>query len=332
VIEREAPGLGEAMRRRQRPRRTARSGCFPGRVRRGGAGARLQSPRVVGGAVECLEAVLPALPHALELLAVSTPIDHELKRVTLSLDYSRLASQVEAENRAEPSGFGCKSRPAVNRRQARHGLRQPRAHAASRAVDPVRSRADGESPDGRGRPAARRRGVPAAPSPRRGLAAIERSLRSRCAGEGHGQRPDRPGGGTGEHGRRTASPNPGRVCIVDEHGAIAGEGWHRSPGAPHAEANALEAAGERARNGTPTSPRAVPARSRTPSCADALIAAGVRRVVVSLEDPDPRSQGAGSRGSALRPRRRGRAGRPRARGDRWRRTCTTAGRAGRGAS
>jgi len=55
----------------------------------------------------------------------------------------------------------------------------------------------------------------------------------------------------GEHGRRSSSPNPWVGCvIVDEQGAIAGEGWHRSPGTPHAEAHALEAAGERARNGT----------------------------------------------------------------------------------
>jgi diaminohydroxyphosphoribosylaminopyrimidine deaminase/5-amino-6-(5-phosphoribosylamino)uracil reductase len=99
----------------------------------------------------------------------------------------------------------------------------------------------------------------------------------------------------GEHGRRTASPNPWVGCvIVDQHGAIAGEGWHRSPGAPHAEANALEAAGERARNGTAyVTLEPCPHEGRTPSCADALIAAGVRRVVVSLEDPDTRVAGRG---------------------------------------
>ena len=99
----------------------------------------------------------------------------------------------------------------------------------------------------------------------------------------------------GEHGRRSASPNPWVGCvIVDEHGAIAGEGWHRSPGTPHAEANALEAAGERARNGTAyVTLEPCPHEGRTPSCADALIAAGVRRVVVSLEDPDTKVAGRG---------------------------------------
>jgi len=99
----------------------------------------------------------------------------------------------------------------------------------------------------------------------------------------------------GEHGRRSASPNPWVGCvIVDHQGAIAGEGWHQRPGTPHAEAHALEAAGERARNGTAyvtLEPCAF--QGRTPPCADALIAAGVRRVVVALEDPDTRVAGRG---------------------------------------
>ncbi len=99
----------------------------------------------------------------------------------------------------------------------------------------------------------------------------------------------------GEHGRRTASPNPWVGCVVvDEQGAIAGEGWHRRPGTPHAEAHALEAAGERARNGTAyVTLEPCAHQGRTPSCADALIAAGARRVVVALEDPDTRVSGRG---------------------------------------
>jgi diaminohydroxyphosphoribosylaminopyrimidine deaminase / 5-amino-6-(5-phosphoribosylamino)uracil reductase len=99
----------------------------------------------------------------------------------------------------------------------------------------------------------------------------------------------------GEHGRRSASPNPwvGSV-VVDEQGAIAGEGWHRRPGTPHAEVHALEAAGERARGGTAYGTLEPCAHEgRTPPCADALIAAGVRRVVVALEDPDTRVAGRG---------------------------------------
>ena len=99
----------------------------------------------------------------------------------------------------------------------------------------------------------------------------------------------------GEHGRRSASPNPWVGCvIVDHQGAIAGEGWHQRPGTPHAEAHALEAAGERAQNGTAyvtLEPCAF--QGRTPPCADALIAAGVGRVVVALEDPDTRVAGRG---------------------------------------
>src|SRR5262249_42884800 len=55
----------------------------------------------------------------------------------------------------------------------------------------------------------------------------------------------------GEHGRRSASPNPWVGCVVvDDHGTMVGEGWHRRPGTPHAEAEALAAAGERARGAT----------------------------------------------------------------------------------
>jgi diaminohydroxyphosphoribosylaminopyrimidine deaminase / 5-amino-6-(5-phosphoribosylamino)uracil reductase len=99
----------------------------------------------------------------------------------------------------------------------------------------------------------------------------------------------------GEHGRRSASPNPwvGSV-VVDEQGAIAGEGWHERPGTPHAEIHALEAAGKRARGGTAyVTLEPCAHQGRTPPCADALIAAGVRRVVVALEDPDTRVAGRG---------------------------------------
>jgi diaminohydroxyphosphoribosylaminopyrimidine deaminase / 5-amino-6-(5-phosphoribosylamino)uracil reductase len=99
----------------------------------------------------------------------------------------------------------------------------------------------------------------------------------------------------GEHGRRSASPNPwvGSV-VVDEQGAIAGEGWHERPGTPHAEVHALAMAGDRARGGTAyVTLEPCAHRGRTPPCADALIAAGVRRVVVALEDPDTRVAGRG---------------------------------------
>jgi diaminohydroxyphosphoribosylaminopyrimidine deaminase / 5-amino-6-(5-phosphoribosylamino)uracil reductase len=99
----------------------------------------------------------------------------------------------------------------------------------------------------------------------------------------------------GEHGRRSAPPNPWVGCvIVDEQGDVAGEGWHRQPGTPHAEAHALAAAGARARGGTAyVTLEPCVHHGRTPPCADALVAAGVGRVVVALEDPDPHVAGGG---------------------------------------
>ncbi len=99
----------------------------------------------------------------------------------------------------------------------------------------------------------------------------------------------------GEHGRRPAPPNPWVGCVVvDERGEIAGEGWHRGPGTPHAEAEVLAMAGERARGGTVyVTLEPCAHHGRTPPCADALISAGVRRVVVAVEDPDPRVGGRG---------------------------------------
>ncbi len=99
----------------------------------------------------------------------------------------------------------------------------------------------------------------------------------------------------GEQGRRTAPPNPwvGSV-VVDAGGELVGSGYHERPGTPHAEANALGQAGARARGGTAyVTLEPCPHHGRTPPCADALIAAGVRRVVVGIEDPDPRVAGRG---------------------------------------
>ncbi len=91
------------------------------------------------------------------------------------------------------------------------------------------------------------------------------------------------------------SPNPmvGAV-VLDSNGALAAEGYHRQAGTRHAEQEALEAAGERARGGTlfvnlePCSHA-----HRDPSCAQAVVSAGVRRVVISMVDPDPRVHGDG---------------------------------------
>jgi diaminohydroxyphosphoribosylaminopyrimidine deaminase/5-amino-6-(5-phosphoribosylamino)uracil reductase len=93
------------------------------------------------------------------------------------------------------------------------------------------------------------------------------------------------------------SPNPlvGAV-IVTANGEVVGEGRHERAGADHAEAVALHAAGDRARGATlyvnlePCSHQ-----GRTPPCADAIIRAGIARVVTAMDDPDPRVRGQGHR-------------------------------------
>jgi diaminohydroxyphosphoribosylaminopyrimidine deaminase/5-amino-6-(5-phosphoribosylamino)uracil reductase len=93
------------------------------------------------------------------------------------------------------------------------------------------------------------------------------------------------------------SPNPmvGAILVTSD-GAVAGEGFHRRAGAPHAEVVALEAAGPAARGGTLyVSLEPCSHLGRTPPCVDAIVAAGVRRVVVAMEDPDRRVAGGGLR-------------------------------------
>ena len=92
-----------------------------------------------------------------------------------------------------------------------------------------------------------------------------------------------------------ASPNPmvGAV-VLDKDGQLAGEGFHLGPGTPHAEEVALAQAGERAKGGTIyINLEPCIHAHRNPSCADALLAAGIYRVVVSMQDPDARVRGAG---------------------------------------
>lgn len=95
--------------------------------------------------------------------------------------------------------------------------------------------------------------------------------------------------------RCTTSPNPwvGAV-VVDRAGAVVGEGATEPPPGRHAEAVALAAAGGRAAGGTLYVTLEPCAHAgRTPPCADAVIAAGVRRVVVAVDDPDRRVEGRG---------------------------------------
>ena len=98
-----------------------------------------------------------------------------------------------------------------------------------------------------------------------------------------------------ERGARTAAPNPMVGCVLVRDGAVIGEGWHERPGEPHAEINALQAVGD-ARGATAyVSLEPCAHHGRTPPCADALIEAGVARVVIAAGDPDPRTDGEGTR-------------------------------------
>ena len=95
-------------------------------------------------------------------------------------------------------------------------------------------------------------------------------------------------------GLYTTTPNPRVGCVIVRGGAVVGEGWHERAGAPHAEVNALAAAGERARGATAyVSLEPCHHQGRTPPCDEALTAAGVARVVVAMHDPDLRTAGLG---------------------------------------
>lgn len=90
-------------------------------------------------------------------------------------------------------------------------------------------------------------------------------------------------------------PNPAVGCVIlDAGGRVAGRGWTSPGGRPHAETEALAQAGARARGGTAVVTLEPCAHhGRTPPCAEALVAAGISRVVTALTDPDPRTAGRG---------------------------------------
>jgi diaminohydroxyphosphoribosylaminopyrimidine deaminase / 5-amino-6-(5-phosphoribosylamino)uracil reductase len=97
-----------------------------------------------------------------------------------------------------------------------------------------------------------------------------------------------------ERGRGSSRPNPVVGAVVVAGDEIVGEGWHGRAGGPHAEVVALDAAGERARGATlyvTLEPCAH--HGRTPPCVDALLGAGISRVVVGASDPNPKTNGQG---------------------------------------
>jgi len=97
-------------------------------------------------------------------------------------------------------------------------------------------------------------------------------------------------------GLGTVWPNPAVGCVIAKNGRVVGRGWTQPGGRPHGETEALRRAGEAARGAAAyVSLEPCCHWGWTPPCVDALVGAGVRRVVVALEDPDPRVAGEGLR-------------------------------------
>jgi diaminohydroxyphosphoribosylaminopyrimidine deaminase/5-amino-6-(5-phosphoribosylamino)uracil reductase len=99
-----------------------------------------------------------------------------------------------------------------------------------------------------------------------------------------------------QRGLYTTQPNPRVGAVLAQDNEIVGEGWHERAGEPHAEPNAIRAAGDRARGATAyVTLEPCSHHGRTPPCVDALLAAGVKRVVYAVGDPNPLVDGRGAK-------------------------------------
>jgi len=97
-----------------------------------------------------------------------------------------------------------------------------------------------------------------------------------------------------ERGLVSTDPNPRVGCVLVKSGDVVGEGWHERAGGPHAEIHALQQAGEQAAGATAyVTLEPCCHHGRTPPCTEALITAGVTRVVAAMEDPNPNVAGMG---------------------------------------
>jgi len=95
-----------------------------------------------------------------------------------------------------------------------------------------------------------------------------------------------------ERGRGTTHPNPVVGAVVVRDGSIVAEGWHERKGGPHAEVVALDAAGERARGATLyVTMEPCTHHGTTPPCTEAVLSAGVAKVVAGSLDPNPEARG-----------------------------------------
>src|SRR5262245_42644198 len=98
-------------------------------------------------------------------------------------------------------------------------------------------------------------------------------------------------------GMGCVEPNPMVGCVIVQGEEVVGEGWHQQFGGPHAEVHALAAAGERAKGATMyVTLEPCCHQGKTAPCCDAVIAAGLQRIVVAMRDPFPQVAGGGLKG------------------------------------